>query len=98
MKVLSEALVIPEYFLITMNSVTRFNSGTGHYTQVVWADTYKVGCGFTAYQASNGWYNKYYVCNYGLGGNIIGGSMYKKGAACTQCPAAASHCNNGLCV
>jgi len=80
-----------------MNSVARFNEETGHYTQVVWAETYKVGCGFKAYQASDG-YKKFYVCNYGPGGNIIGGSMYTEGDACTACPADASGCNNGLCV
>jgi len=78
--------------------VTRFTSATGHYTQVVWADTYKVGCGFTAYTDSAGWYWKFYVCNYGSCGNIISGSMYKTGATCTQCPTAAPGCNNGLCV
>jgi hypothetical protein len=75
--------------------IARFTSGTGHYTQVVWADTYKVGCGFTAFRGSNGWYSKLYVCNYGPGGNIIGGTMYKKGTACSQC---SSTCDNGLCV
>jgi len=84
--------------LMTMNSVTRFTSSTGHYTQVVWANTYKVGCGFTAYEGSDGWYNKYYVCNYGPGGNIIGGSMYEEGDPCTKCPGENSQCNNGLCV
>lgn len=75
----------------------QFTSSTGHYTQVVWANTYKVGCGFTAYQGSNGWYNKYYVCNYGPGGNVIGTSMYEEGDPCTQCPEGNSQCNNGLC-
>jgi hypothetical protein len=84
--------------LITMNSVTRFTSGTGHYTQAVWARTNKVGCGFISFISPDGWYDKYYVCNYGPGGNIIGGSMYTEGDACTQCPAEASSCDNGLCV
>ena len=81
-----------------MNSATRFNSDTGHYTQVVWADTYTVGCGFSGFLSYDGWYNKYYVCNYGPGGNVIGGSTYTVGGACTRCPAAAPGCNNGLCV
>jgi len=78
--------------------VTRFTSGTGAYTQVVWADTHLVGCGFTAFYGFDGWYYKLYVCNYGPGGNIIGGSMYKPGLNCTQCPVDAPGCRNGLCV
>lgn len=73
----------------------RFSFPTGHYTQVVWADTNKVGCGFTGYKASNGQYHKLYVCNYGPAGNIIGTSMYQVGPACSKCPRS---CDNGLCV
>ena len=78
--------------------VTRFTSGTSTYTQVVWADTYKVGCGFTAFYGFDGSYKKLYVCNYGPGGNIIGGSMYKTGWPCTQCPVDAPSCRHYLCV
>ncbi|XP_067654549.1 cysteine-rich venom protein TEL1-like isoform X2 [Haliotis asinina] len=39
----------------------------GHYTQVVWADTQKIGCGYTICDAT-----KFYVCNYGPAGNIGG--------------------------
>jgi len=81
-----------------MNSVTRFDHNAGHFTQVLWANSYKVGCGFTAYVGADGRYNKFYVCNYGPGGNIIGDSMYQEGEPCTQCPAEASSCDNGLCM
>ena len=83
--------------LMSMNSVTRSTSGTGHYTQAVWANTYKVGCGFAAYKGSDGVYYNYYVCNYGPAGNIKGGSMYEEGDPCTKCPEENSQCNNGLC-
>ncbi|XP_018025817.1 uncharacterized protein LOC108681306 [Hyalella azteca] len=58
----------------------KFSKPTGHYTQLVWAETYLVGCGYTYYHdaAGNG-YTKLYVCNYGPGGNVVGGSMYKVG-------------------
>ena len=28
----------------------RFNSGTGHYTQMVWANTEELGCGMVYYK------------------------------------------------
>ena len=30
----------------------RWNSGAGHYTQVVWADTEELGCGMVHYKVS----------------------------------------------
>ncbi|XP_036363357.1 uncharacterized protein LOC115217114 isoform X1 [Octopus sinensis] len=48
----------------TYNGTNDFRK-TGHYTQVVWASTATVGCGYTA--CTN--IGKLYVCNYGPGGN-----------------------------
>ena len=70
-----------------------FRMDTGHYTQVSklveimrhaslqlgWADTYMVGCGYTYYEDPKRGFSKLYVCNYGPGGNLVGGSMYKVG-------------------
>ncbi|PSN50515.1 hypothetical protein C0J52_14364 [Blattella germanica] len=75
----------------------KFTKGTGHYTQVVWADTKYVGCGFIAYKEADGWYNKYYVCNYGPGGNIKETTMYKTGAACSAC-SGSCETSTGLCL
>ncbi|XP_071626351.1 venom allergen 3-like isoform X1 [Temnothorax longispinosus] len=60
------------------NKVSKyeFDPNTGHYTQVVWADTKKVGCGQISYK-SNGWNTKYVVCNYGPSGNWIGQKIYE---------------------
>ena len=38
-----------------------------------------VGCGYTYYDDPKRGYSKLYVCNYGPGGNLVGGSMYNMG-------------------
>ncbi|KAH7946057.1 hypothetical protein HPB49_019683 [Dermacentor silvarum] len=54
--------------------------------QLVWADTYKVGCGYAYYRQSVRGLTKIYVCNYGPGGNIIGGAMYEQSPVATCRP------------
>lgn len=63
-----------DHFHLTANQ-------TAHFTQVIWAKTYFVGCG-----ASN--YNKriFIVCNYAPGGNILGTGVYIRGEPCSKCP------------
>ena len=76
----------------------KFSTPTGHYTQVVWADTDKVGCGATSYRDGK-WFATLYTCNYGPNGNFIRGQMYADGAACSQCSSGSS-CSSqypGLC-
>jgi len=77
-----------------------FNGGRqgimcGHYTQVVWAKSYEVGCGMASGQ-NGGFYDTYIVCNYRPQGNFIGQYYYKQGPACSECPSGTS-CSNGLC-
>jgi len=73
-----------------------FSSGTGHYTQVVWADTEELGCGMVYYKGSS-WYETLIVCNYAISGNWMGGEMYKSGDACSSCPDGYT-CDDGLCA
>lgn len=73
-----------------------FSTDTGHYTQVVWAESTDVGCGY-AYYLSDGQYTKLYVCNYGPGGNVISTSMYKQGQSCSECTDGCSTAYPGLC-
>lgn len=74
----------------------------GHYTQMVWAETYEVGCGAihhkTKYQNIDWPEAKIYVCNYGPGGNWKGETVYKKGSAASACPNGASTKYPGLCA
>uniref|UniRef100_UPI0037E846C5 GLIPR1-like protein 1 n=1 Tax=Semicossyphus pulcher TaxID=241346 RepID=UPI0037E846C5 len=64
----------------------------GHYTQVVWANSYKVGC--AAHLCPNGVQKTgfgptagvLFVCNYAPAGNVNGRKPYEsKGAACSGC-------------
>jgi len=76
-----------------------FSTPTGHFTQVVWAKTDKVGCGVTTYKDGQ-WYATLYTCNYGPNGNFIRGQMYKQGGACQDCEDS-EYCSTeypGLCV
>ncbi|CAG7836512.1 unnamed protein product, partial [Allacma fusca] len=76
-----------------------FIKALGHFTQIAWADTYKIGCGYAFYNEGK-WYRKLYICNYGPAGNIITTPMYQRGAPCSACPEG-TYCSNqypGLCT
>ncbi|XP_031786448.1 uncharacterized protein LOC100680164 [Nasonia vitripennis] len=64
------------------NNVGRFSgrgangNAVGHYTQILWAQTTKIGCGAVKYK--DGDFNRFFlVCNYGPAGNYIGEPMYE---------------------
>ncbi|KAJ8322395.1 hypothetical protein KUTeg_000055 [Tegillarca granosa] len=61
----------------------------GHYTQVVWAKSTKIGCGYAKCGSVY-----YYVCNYSPPGNLDINNPYTNGSSCSQC---SSNCNNNLC-
>ncbi|XP_028934393.1 GLIPR1-like protein 1 isoform X1 [Ornithorhynchus anatinus] len=56
----------------------------GHYTQVVWAYTYKVGCAIRICPKLGGWNTGIFICNYSPAGNT-GARPYKSGSPCSQC-------------
>ncbi|XP_060100394.1 glioma pathogenesis-related protein 1-like [Heteronotia binoei] len=68
----------------------------GHYTQVVWDLTYKVGCAIvfcSKFGKSRNIEN--FVCNYGPGGNYPR-QPYRAGQSCSECPKEDT-CVNKLC-
>ena len=72
------------------------------YTQVVWAASYKVGCGYKRCAKmdvlGNTWKNVCNtVCNYQPQGNYENTTPYKDGASCSACPASHPKCDNKLC-
>ncbi|MEN0063613.1 MAG: CAP domain-containing protein [Myxococcota bacterium] len=50
----------------------------GHYTQIVWRDTQRVGCGFADCPVIEGtnFGGRYWVCNYDPPGNFVGQRPY----------------------
>ncbi|KAK2515207.1 Glipr1 [Columba guinea] len=69
----------------------------GHYTQIVWATSYKVGCAvhFCPKMADISITNAaHFICNYGPAGNYPG-HPYKTGAACSDCNG--EQCASRLC-
>ena len=62
-----------------------FSSATGHFSQWIWATSYKLGCGYAGYQ--NGMMNSHFlVCNYGPAGNVMRLPVYQQGSPCSACP------------
>eukprot|EP00486_Rosalina_sp_Unknown_P011607 CAMPEP_0201593260 /NCGR_PEP_ID=MMETSP0190_2-20130828/190923_1 /ASSEMBLY_ACC=CAM_ASM_000263 /TAXON_ID=37353 /ORGANISM="Rosalina sp." /LENGTH=370 /DNA_ID=CAMNT_0048052391 /DNA_START=642 /DNA_END=1754 /DNA_ORIENTATION=+ len=80
-------------------------SGTGHYTQVIWADTRYVGCGFqqcsgaSTDSGSYSWAKMIFTCNYFPAGNFYGQKPYMEGAPCSCCDEDRKECSHdgGLC-
>ncbi|CAH1778958.1 unnamed protein product [Owenia fusiformis] len=77
----------------------------GHYTQVVWAKSREIGCGYhtceTMIESSKPGKirknAKYLVCNYGPAGNYRNQKPFKKGTECTKCSGGSYFCDKGLC-
>lgn len=74
----------------------------GHYTQMVWADTHKLGCAVHVCAQMDGldWPEpaNFLVCNYFPAGNYEGVRPYGEGEWCSQCPEEYQRCENNLCA
>ncbi|XP_066999093.2 venom allergen 5 [Anabrus simplex] len=55
-------------------------AGVGHYTQIVWAETEVIGCGYRTDESQT-----LYVCNYGPSGNVLYQQTYQFGPARSAC-------------
>ncbi|MBX2848691.1 MAG: CAP domain-containing protein [Acidiferrobacterales bacterium] len=74
----------------------------GHFTQAIWADTYKVGCAVNFCQAGSvsSLPATYLVCNYASAGNYIGREPYESSDSindvCSTADTGQTVCANGL--
>lgn len=71
----------------------------GHYTQVVWSKTERIGCGSHFCESLQGVEEAnihLLVCNYEPPGNVKGRKPYQEGTPCSQCPVG-YNCENSLC-
>jgi hypothetical protein len=56
-------------------TAAMFSNGCGHYTQVVWSTTERVGCGYASCDAG-GESREYWVCSYDPPGNYVNNAPY----------------------
>ncbi|XP_018048481.1 PREDICTED: venom allergen 3-like [Atta colombica] len=83
----SKAVRMPKLIRLKNDEIKKFDANrvkqsfemqveTDNYTQIVWAKTTEIGCGFTRYK-NNQWNTNYLVCNYDPAGNIRNESTYE---------------------
>ncbi|XP_037741239.1 peptidase inhibitor 16 isoform X1 [Chelonia mydas] len=87
-----------EHYNLTTSKCT-VGQMCGHYTQVVWANSERVGCGMQFCKTLHGVEDSdlyLLVCNYDPPGNVRGRKPYKEGPPCSKCPEGYT-CRNSIC-
>ncbi|XP_036447309.1 peptidase inhibitor 16 [Colossoma macropomum] len=82
------------------NNTCSDNMMCGHYTQIVWAETTRVGCAAHICETVKGLFFEnaaMLVCNYFPPGNVAGQKPYEAGEPCSKCPEKMKDCVQGLC-
>jgi uncharacterized protein YkwD len=55
-----------------------FSKATGHFTQLVWKSTTRLGCGYVSCDGKNGTPGKYLVCEYSPAGNVVNEGFFEE--------------------
>ncbi|EYB92936.1 hypothetical protein Y032_0188g1147 [Ancylostoma ceylanicum] len=89
---------VPPENRITPAVYYRRGKEIGHYSQMAWQNSYKLGCGIS-------WCKEYtyVVCEYGPGGNTMGELIYQLGSPCStdedcQCSGCKCSKEEALCI
>lgn len=88
----SEVAFHPNSWVQQFTSLHNGEDATGHYTQVVWGDTDKIGCGAVRFDNQ-----ALFVCNYAAEGNLKDQAVYQEGKPASACTAGPSNFYPGLC-
>uniref|UniRef100_A0A6B2L8U4 SCP domain-containing protein n=1 Tax=Arcella intermedia TaxID=1963864 RepID=A0A6B2L8U4_9EUKA len=73
-------------------SAPGFAAATGHFTQMAWATSNRIGCGISSCPP-----NTLITCNYLSAGNLGSMAPYVSGRPCSNCPITHPYCVNNLC-
>lgn len=63
----------------------KFDYYTGHFSQLAWAETSQIGCGYGNFSDDRFKTNEIIVCVFAVEGNDIGRRVYKIGKPCSEC-------------
>lgn len=70
---------------IDKNGAYPNRGDVGHFTQVIWAKSFRVGCGYVSH-LDGSVLKHFLVCNYGPAGNYPKRPIYIAGPTCSNCP------------
>jgi hypothetical protein len=76
-----------EYLLFDVKRVYPFENEpkTENFSQLAWAKTQQIGCGYSASKTKEGATIQFYVCHYNPGGNVVVKEVYNDGKLCVRC-------------
>lgn len=79
----SRAAIQAWYDEVTDYSFTSpgYSSSTGHFTQLVWKSSTRLGCAVASCNGTNGTPGKFLVCEYSPAGNILGRKYFAANVA-----------------